>query len=458
MLQVDVVVLAAGMGKRMRSTLPKVLHPLAGKPILSHVLDSARTLSPRTICVVYGYGGEQVRQTIGAASDLVWVEQAQQLGTGHAVKQALSCLGQSGVTLVLFGDVPLVKSDTLKAMLDHAAEDRLVLLTVELDNPHGYGRIVRDAATNHVQAIVEEKDTSDAQKKIREINTGIMALPNQYLASWFDKLSNANAQGEYYLTDIIAMAVDAGVPIETAYATADWEVAGVNDKVQLSVLERAYQRSIATQLMEQGVMLIDAARFDVRGQLTCGGDVTIDVNCIFEGDVQLGNDVTINANCILRNVAVADGTVIHPFTLIEEATIGKNCQIGPYARIRPGTQLDDAVRIGNFVEIKNSQIAAASKVNHLSYIGDTKMGSQVNIGAGTITCNYDGAFKHKTIIEDDVFIGSDSQLVAPVTIAKGTTIGAGSTITRDTPAGQLTLSRAKQVSMTGWKRPQKNKD
>lgn len=458
MSQVDVVVLAAGMGKRMCSTLPKVLHPLAGKPILSHVLDSARTLSPQKICVIYGYEGELVRQVVGDAADLIWVEQSQQLGTGHAAKQALPCLSKTGVTLILFGDVPLVKSDTLKSLINKATEDRLVLLTVELSNPHGYGRIVREAKTNRIQAIVEEKDTSEAQKKICEVNTGIMVLPNQYLENWFNKLSSANAQGEYYLTDIVAMAVDAGIQIETAHPTASWEVAGVNDKIQLSVLERAYQREIATKLMKQGVMLIDSARFDVRGQLTCGSNVEIDINCIFEGNVHVGDNVKINANCILRNVTISDGSVIHPFTLIEEATIGRNCHIGPYARIRPGTQLDDAVRVGNFVEIKNSHIAATSKINHLSYIGDTEMGRRVNVGAGTITCNYDGAFKHKTIIEDDVFIGSDSQLVAPVTITKGSTIGAGSTITRDTPTDQLTLSRTKQMSIANWKRPRKKTD
>lgn len=458
MLQVDVVILAAGMGKRMCSSLPKVLHPLAGKPILSHVLDIARTLSPERICVVFGYGGELVRQVIGDHSDLIWVKQAQQLGTGHAVKQALPYLDNKGVTLVLFGDVPLVKSDTLKALIEKAREDNLVLLTVELDNPTGYGRIVRDPVTNRIQAIVEEKDASQLQKKIREINTGIMVLPNGRLGNWLDNLSDANTQGEYYLTDIIAMAVDAGMPIETSSPASDWEVSGVNDKIQLSILERAYQQDTANRLMEQGVMFADPARFDVRGRLVCGNDVEIDINCIFEGNVRLGNNVKIHANCILRNVIVSDGSVVHPFSLIEDAEVGKNCRIGPYARIRPGTQLDDAVHVGNFVEIKNSHIASESKVNHLSYVGDTEMGRRVNIGAGAITCNYDGAFKHRTIIEDDVFIGSDTQLVAPVTVARGSTIGAGSTITRDTPEGQLTLSRTKQTSIANWKRPRKDRN
>lgn len=458
MPRINVVILAAGMGKRMRSALPKVLHPLAGKPILSHVLDTARTLSPEKICVIYGYGGERVRQTVGDDSNLIWVEQAQQLGTGHAVKQALPYLEKGSATLVLFGDVPLVKSNTLEELIGKARADNLVLLTVELDNPTGYGRIVRDSETNRVQAIVEEKDALPSQKAIREINTGIMILPNMYLESWLDRLSNNNTQGEYYLTDIIAMAVDDGIQIETSNPSSEWEVVGVNDKVQLSSLERIYQQDIANKLMEQGVMLADPARLDVRGQLVCGNDVEIDVNCIFEGNVRLGDGVKVNANCILRNVVVSDGTVIHPFSMLEDTRVGENCRVGPYARIRPGTQLDDVVHVGNFVEIKNSHIASGSKVNHLSYIGDTEMGKQVNIGAGTITCNYDGAFKYRTIIEDNVFIGSDSQLIAPVTVAKGSTIGAGSTITRDTPEGQLTLSRVKQISIAHWKRPQKNKD
>ena len=458
MPRINVVILAAGMGKRMRSALPKVLHPLAGKPILSHVLDTARTLSPKKICVIYGYGGERVRQTVGDDPNLIWVEQAQQLGTGHAVKQALPYLEKGSATLVLFGDVPLVKSNTLEELIGKARADNLVLLTVELDNPTGYGRIVRDSETNRVQAIVEEKDALPSQKAIREINTGIMILPNMYLESWLDRLSNNNTQGEYYLTDIIAMAVDDGIQIETSNPSSEWEVVGVNDKVQLSSLERIYQQDIANKLMEQGVMLADPARLDVRGKLVCGNDVEIDVNCIFEGNVRLGDGVKVNANCILRNVVVADGTVIHPFSMLEDTKVGENCRVGPYARIRPGTQLDDVVHVGNFVEIKNSHIATGSKVNHLSYIGDTEMGKQVNIGAGTITCNYDGAFKYRTIIEDNVFIGSDSQLIAPVTVAKGSTIGAGSTITRDTPEGQLTLSRVKQISIAHWKRPQKNKD
>jgi bifunctional UDP-N-acetylglucosamine pyrophosphorylase/glucosamine-1-phosphate N-acetyltransferase len=453
--QLDIVILAAGAGKRMRSSLPKVLHPLAGRPLLSHVLETARALSPSKICVVYGHGGELVRSAFDDPA-LIWVRQVQQLGTGHALKQALPHLSENGVTLVLFGDVPLVKDRTLRALVDRADKDSLGLLTAELDNPSGYGRIIRNPVTNCIQAIVEEKDATLSQKNIREVNTGIMLLPNVYLPHWLAELSNDNAQGEYYLTDIIALAVDAGTRINSVHSEYSWETIGVNDKQQLAMLERIYQRDFADKLMEQGVTLADPARFDIRGQLICGDDVEIDVNCIFEGKVQLGDGVKIHANCILRDVVVAAGTVIFPYSLIENAELGKNCRVGPFARIRPGTRLDDAVHIGNFVEIKNSHIASDSKANHLSYIGDTVIGKHVNVGAGTITCNYDGAFKHQTIIEDDVFIGSDTQLVAPVRITKGSTIGAGSTITRDTPEGQLTLSRVKQTSIANWKRPKKN--
>ncbi len=455
MRQLDIVILAAGAGKRMRSSLPKVLHPLAGRPLLSHVLETARALSPSKICVVYGHGGELVRSAFDDPA-LIWVRQVQQLGTGHALKQALPHLSENGVTLVLFGDVPLVKDRTLRALVDRADKDSLGLLTAELDNPSGYGRIIRNPVTNCIQAIVEEKDATLSQKNIREVNTGIMLLPNVYLPHWLAELSNDNAQGEYYLTDIIALAVDAGTRINSVHSEYSWETIGVNDKQQLAMLERIYQRDFADKLMEQGVTLADPARFDIRGQLICGDDVEIDVNCIFEGKVQLGDGVKIHANCILRDVVVAAGTVIFPYSLIENAELGKNCRVGPFARIRPGTRLDDAVHIGNFVEIKNSHIASDSKANHLSYIGDTVIGKHVNVGAGTITCNYDGAFKHQTIIEDDVFIGSDTQLVAPVRITKGSTIGAGSTITRDTPEGQLTLSRVKQTSIANWKRPKKN--
>lgn len=456
MTHLNVVILAAGMGKRMRSSRPKVLHTLAGKPLLAHVLDAARALSPNKICVVYGHGGEAV---LGAINDneIVWVKQEVQLGTGHALLQTLPYLDPEGVTLVLLGDVPLIKVDTLASLIANATENSFVLLTIELDTPFGYGRIIRNQATGMIQSIVEEKDASESQRAVKEINTGMMVLPNAYLRDFLPKLQNNNSGGEYYLTDIIGMAVEAGIPVETCHAKHGWEILGVNSKGHLAELERIYQREYANNLLQQGVMLADPARIDVRGQLICGSDVEIDIDCIFEGVVQLGNNVKIGAHCLLRNVTVAAGTMIFPFSLLENAAIGKDCHVGPYSRIRPGTQLHDEVHVGNFVEVKNSEIGSGSKANHLSYLGDAVIGKKVNIGAGTITCNYDGAFKHQTIIEDDVFVGSDTQLVAPVRVAKGSTIGAGSTITRDTPEEQLTLSRSKQVSITGWKRPQKNK-
>jgi bifunctional UDP-N-acetylglucosamine pyrophosphorylase/glucosamine-1-phosphate N-acetyltransferase len=451
----DVVILAAGTGKRMCSALPKVLHKLAGKPLLLHVLDTARRLLPGQICIVYGHGGDSVRSVINDPG-LIWVEQAQQLGTGHALKQALPALHADGATLVLFGDVPLVRSETLELLVRGAHENCLVLLTMKLDNPSGYGRIVRDCKTGDIEAIVEDKDATSAQRGINEVNTGIMLFPNKFLSSWLARLDNVNTQGEYYLTDIVAMAVKDGVRVMSASPLNSWEPSGVNNKLQLAELERIYQRNYANELMLQGVMLADPARIDIRGELSCGKDVEIDINCLFEGNVQLGDDVKIQGNCVIRNATIAAGTVVSAFTLIENATIGQKCRIGPYARIRPGTHLDQAVHIGNFVEIKNSQISAGSKVNHLSYIGDSQIGKDVNVGAGTITCNYDGAHKHRTIIEDDVFIGSDCQLIAPVRVAKGATIGAGSTITRDAPAKQLTLSRSRQTSIGNWKRPQKD--
>ncbi len=436
----------------MHSTLPKVLHPLAGRPLLSHVLDTAHALVPEKICVVYGHGGEIVPQTIDDKK-LIWVKQEPQLGTGHALMQTLPHLDKKGVTLVLYGDVPLTRVETLKKLIAAAAAKYLALLTLELDEPSGYGRIVRSSRVGKITAIVEEKDASKAQRQIREINTGIIAIPNQYLHDWLPKLENKNAQKEYYLTDIVAMAVKDGVRVEAAQPGHAWETLGINSKAQLAALERIYQHESANRLLELGVTLADPSRVDVRGQLACGSDVAIDVNCIFEGSVQLGDNVRVGAHSILKNVKVAAGTLIAPFSLIEDAEIGKNCRIGPYARIRPGTRLASEVHIGNFVEVKNSSIAAGSKANHLSYVGDAIVGKNVNIGAGTITCNYDGANKHQTIIEDDVFIGSDTQLIAPVTVAKGATIGAGSTITKDTPPESLTLSRARQMSIAGWKRP-----
>ena len=437
----------------MYSDLPKVLHPLAGRALLDHVLTTARGLKPTKLCVVYGYGGDTVPKST-AGADIAWVEQAEQLGTGHALQQALPHLAADGLTLVLYGDVPLTRHDTLARLLEMAGSNNMALLTAEFPDPTGYGRIVRGAG-GQVERIVEQKDATDAERQIREINTGILAAPSAKLANWLGQLKNNNAQGEYYLTDTIAMAVSEGVPVKTSHPHALWEVLGVNSKLQMAELERIYQRNYAETLASRGVMILDPARFDVRGELDCGRDVVIDVNCVFEGRVTLANHVSIGANCVLKNVSVAQGTTIQSFSHIEDTQIGDNCRIGPFARIRPGTTLANDAHIGNFVEIKNSQIGAGSKVNHLSYVGDATVGSKVNIGAGTITCNYDGANKHRTVIEDDVFIGSDTQLIAPVTVAKGATIGAGSTITHNAPAGELTVSRVKQLTIAGWTRPVK---
>ena len=451
-LALNIVILAAGKGTRMYSDLPKVLHPLAGKPLLGHVLDIARLLKPSRLCVVYGYGGDTVPNAL-QAPDVVWAEQKEQLGTGHAVRQALPHLDPSGVTLVLYGDVPLTRLSTLQSLLEHAGGDKLAVLTAHFADPTGYGRMLREAGK--VTRIVEQKDASAAERAITEINTGILVAPTAKLTAWLGGLSNNNAQGEYYLTDTIALAVAEGLEVSTAHPHHDWEVLGVNSKLQLAELERIYQRNYALALAGTGTHIMDPARLDVRGELICGRDVVIDVNCVFEGKVTLGNNVSIGANCVLKNVSVAQGTKIQPFSHIEEAQVGADCRIGPFSRIRPGTTLAADSHIGNFVEIKNSQIGVGSKVNHLSYIGDATVGSGVNIGAGTITCNYDGANKHRTVIEDEVFIGSATQLVAPVTVAKGATIGAGSTITRDAPAGELTISRVKQLTITGWTRPVK---
>ncbi|MHB9118086.1 MAG: bifunctional UDP-N-acetylglucosamine diphosphorylase/glucosamine-1-phosphate N-acetyltransferase GlmU [Burkholderiales bacterium] len=450
----DIVILAAGKGSRMHSALPKVLHPVGGKPLLAHVIAAAEALAPRRIVVVYGHGGEQVPAAIGR-NDIVWVQQEQQLGTGHAVLQALPHLQNTdGLTLILYGDVPLIDSATLQR-LTAAADDRAVaLLTAVLERPEGYGRIVRDG-NGLVRAIVEHKDADDQQRAIREINTGIMVLPNKRLERWLKELDNSNSQGEYYLTDVIAAAASQNVAIHTAQPQHAWETLGVNDKRQLAELERTHQHNTAQALLRQGVSLRDPQRLDVRGELRCGRDVEIDINCLFEGRVDLGDNVSIGANCILRNVTVARNTRIAPFTLLEDSTVDEDCRLGPFARLRPGSRLAQAVHIGNFVEIKNSQVGQGSKINHLSYVGDSEIGKNVNIGAGTITCNYDGANKHKTIIEDDAFIGSDTQLVAPVTVKRGATIGAGSTITKETPADALTLSRARQVTVSGWLRPKK---
>jgi bifunctional UDP-N-acetylglucosamine pyrophosphorylase/glucosamine-1-phosphate N-acetyltransferase len=451
----QVVVLAAGQGKRMHSALPKVVHPLAGRALLSHVIDTASRLTPRRLCVVVGHGAEAVRAHF-ADAPVEWAVQREQLGTGHAVMQALPLLEEDGTVLVLYGDVPLIASGTLRSLVDAAAAGHLALLTQELEQPTGYGRIVRDGG-GRVLEIVEEKDASAEQRGIREVNTGILAAPRGLLAAWLSRLGNDNAQGEYYLTDIVAAAVADGVPVEVRHPGAAHECLGVNSKAELASLERRFQMNQAAQLLESGVTLADPARIDVRGELSCGRDVAIDVNCIFEGRVTLGDGVRIGANCILRDAAIGAGTEVKPFSLIEEAAIGANARIGPYARIRPGTQLADDVHIGNFVEVKASSFGRGSKANHLSYVGDSSVGSDVNIGAGTITCNYDGAHKHRTVIEDDVHIGSDVQLIAPVTVGKGATIAAGATIVKDVAPGGLTLTEAKQVSKPGWQRPRKKK-
>ena len=452
--KLEILILAAGKGTRMRSDLPKVLHKLAGKPLLGHVVDTAHALGAVQTCVVYGFGGEAVPQAM-ADDKLTFVLQAEQHGTGHAVKQALPQLADDSVTLVLYGDVPLTHTATLQPLVAAAQGGKLGLLTVTLAHPDGYGRIVRENGA--VTRIVEHKDASAAERAIQEVNTGILAVATRHLRQWIDTLKNDNAQSEYYLTDIIALAVRDGVTVETHQPAFEWEVLGVNSKAQLAELERVHQNEIAQALLNDGVTLLDPARLDVRGSLACGRDVVIDVNCVFEGRVELGDGVQVGANCVLRNVTVAAGTRIDAFTLIDDARIGEANRLGPFSRIRPGTTLARDVHVGNFVEIKNSQIDVGSKVNHLSYIGDTTMGKKVNIGAGTITCNYDGAYKHRTVIEDEVFVGSDTQLVAPVTVGKGASLGAGTTLTRDAPAGELTLSRARQMTISGWVRPVKQK-
>ena len=450
----NIVILAAGQGKRMHSNLPKVLHPLAGKALARHVIDTARELQPEKIVVVYGHGGEVVRTAL-AAADLDWALQSPQLGTGHAVMQALPQLAPAEQTLVLYGDVPLTRASTLQRLL-HAGRDGLAILTVDLERPSGYGRIVRDAA-GQVVRIVEEKDASPAERAITEVNTGIMAMPTARLADWLGRLSNNNAQGEYYLTDIVALAVAEGLPVRTAQPDGEWEVLGVNSKVQLAELERQHQRNIADRLLVDGVRLADPARIDVRGQLRHGRDVSIDVGCVFEGDVELGDAVEVGPYCVLKNVKVGAGTRIAAFCHFEGAEIGPDGVLGPYARLRPGAELGPEVHVGNFVEIKKSRIGAQSKANHLAYIGDAEIGQRVNVGAGTITCNYDGVNKHLTVIEDDAFIGSDTQLVAPVRVGRGATLGAGTTLTKDAPPEALTVSRTRQTTLSGWQRPVKEK-
>ena len=465
----NIVILAAGQGKRMKSALPKVLQTLAGKPLLQHVLSTAISIqgkaSKQGPIVVLGHGAEDVKEFLANVkkidptfSKVSTALQAEQKGTGHALLQALPKLDLQEPTLVLYGDVPLTSKKTLSKLTKLADGARgkdcaLALLTQNLSHPSGYGRIVRDA-DGSVQEIVEEKDASPVQKAIKEINTGIMVLPTGYLKKWLKALRSSNAQGEYYLTDVIAMAVQDGVPIRTTQADDEFETIGVNSREQLAALERLHQLNIANQLMDAGVSLADPARIDVRGSLECGTDVLIDVGCVFEGSVNVASGTKIGPYCVIRNSVIGKGVVIHAYSHIDGAKVGQQSIIGPYARLRPGADLANEVHIGNFVEVKNSKIAANSKANHLAYVGDSIVGSRVNIGAGTITCNYDGVNKHQTIIEDDVFIGSDTQLVAPVRVGRGATLGAGTTLTKDAPPNQLTVSRAKQISLQ-WQRPVK---
>jgi len=455
-MSLSVVILAAGQGTRMRSSLPKVLHSIGGKPLLEHVINAAESLNADSIHVVYGHGGEYVKEQLSGYKRLGWIEQAEQLGTGHAVAQALPNIETHNTVLILYGDVPLIAVDTLQTLID--ATDggaSMGLLTATLDNPQGYGRIVRDAS-GAVAAIVEEKDTTVEQKQINEINTGMLAVAGEHLHRWLPALSNKNSQGEYYLTDIIAMAVEDGIKVNTTAPARLSEICGVNNKLQLAELEREYQSAQARRLMTEGVTMLDPARFDLRGELTVGRDVVIDANVIIEGRVELGSGVSIGANTLIKDCRISDDVTILSHCVLEQSDIGQACHIGPYSRIRPDTVLAEKSRIGNFVEIKKATIGYGSKVNHLSYVGDAEIGKGVNIGAGTITCNYDGANKHKTIIEDYAFIGSDTQLVAPVKVGRGATVGAGSTIRKDVPDNELTLSRAPQTTRAGWKRPTKN--
>jgi bifunctional UDP-N-acetylglucosamine pyrophosphorylase/glucosamine-1-phosphate N-acetyltransferase len=457
---IDVVIMAAGKGTRMKSRLPKVLQRLAGVPLVQHVLNTAAQLNARSAVVITGHGADQVEPLVLAPGQLLAVQcvrQEPQLGTGHAVQQAVPVLADDGVVVVLSGDVPLTQAGTLQALIDQCGGQQLALLTIDMANPTGYGRIVREGA--QVQAIVEHKDASDVQRQINEVYSGIMAVPARLLKIWLARLDNQNAQGEYYLTDVVKFAVADGVPV-VAHKIADaLQVAGINSPVQLAELECAHQHRLAIQFMEQGVRLKDPARFDVRGQLVCAQDVEIDVNCIFEGQVSLGEGVKIGANCIIANCTIAAGAVIHPFTHIDGeklgVSVGEGALIGPFARLRPGAQLGAQVHIGNFVEVKNSTMAKGAKANHLAYLGDATVGERVNYGAGSITANYDGANKHRTVIEADVHIGSNCVLVAPVTIGAGGTVGGGSTITKSTEPGSLSVARGKQVSIANWARPAK---
>jgi len=451
-MNIKTVILAAGKGTRMVSEKAKVLHQIAGKSMLQRVVESAESLKSKVL-VVYGHDGEQVKQA-HSGFNIAWVEQTEQLGTGHAVKQAAEFIEDNDIALILYGDVPLIKADTLKQMVNSVNDQCMSLLTVQLENPTGYGRIVR--VNNKVTKIVEQKDASEAELLVDEVNTGIMAVKGVQLTQWLDRLNNNNAQGEYYLTDIIEMAVNDGVLIKTIQPDNEYEVQGVNSKVQLNELERQYQGLKALELMSLGVTLADKARIDIRGDITLtGSDVYIDINNVFEGDVSLGKNVHIGPNCVIQNAVISDGVVIKANSVLENCSVGANCTIGPFARLRPETELANDVRIGNFVEIKKTTVGEGSKVNHLSYIGDAEIGTGVNIGAGTITCNYDGVNKHKTEIKDGAFIGSGTQLVAPITVGVEATLGAGTTLSKDAPSDALTVTRAKQITLKGWSKPVK---
>ena len=454
-MKLSVIILAAGKGTRMKSDLPKVMHPIAGKPMLQHVYERSLDLGADAIHIVYGHGGDKLKQAC-AAFDVSWAEQAEQLGTAHAVQQASPALNDDDIALVLYGDVPLIKSSTLKSLVGSVSADNVALLTVFLDDPTGYGRIIRDT-NEEVTAIVEHKDADDSQKRIREVNTGILAVRAGYLNDVLQRIGNDNSQGEYYLTDLIEIAVSDGNSISTVHPDSESEVEGVNDRRQLARLERVKQREQAEALMMEGVHIADPDRIDIRGDIEVVNDVFIDINCVFEGEVKLGQGVSIGPGCVISDSTIAAGSIIKPHSIIESATIDERVQIGPFARIRPGSHLCDESRVGNFVETKNTMLGEGSKANHLTYLGDTEVGSGVNIGAGTITCNYDGANKHKTVIKDGVFVGSDTQIVAPVVIGENTTIAAGTTVTRDTDDDVLVLSRSPQKSIKGWQRPTKKK-
>jgi len=455
-MTLEVIVLAAGKGTRMHSVLPKVLHELADRPLLEHVLDTVRQLRPARIHVVYGYGGERVRERLADADDVNWVEQAQQLGTGHAVRQALPELSSDALTLVVYGDVPLIQADTLRAVLAQCTGQGPALLTAELKDPTGYGRILRDD-TGAVTAIVEEADASETERQIKEINTGFIACPADGLQVWLDAIDTSNRQGEYYLTDVIGLAVQAGATVGTVRCPDPDEIAGVNSQAELAKSERRFQARQAETLMETGLGLRDPARFDLRGDLKFGKDCVFDINVVIAGEVTLGDQVSVGPNCQIIDSEIGNGVEIRANSVIEGVRIADHCSVGPFARLRPGTVLDSGARVGNFVETKNTTLGEDSKASHLAYVGDATVGHRVNIGAGVITCNYDGANKHPTVIGDDAFIGSNSALVAPVTVGKGATVGAGSAVTRDVPDGQLALTRAEQQVRTDWQRPKKEK-